>query len=91
MITIHKENDPYSLTMKRDGLSIGFIQWHPGRDPRVEIHDPKGGYLTLGEMQAATMAMIQATGTGTTPEVAPPLPENPVVAKGGGIDPALLP
>lgn len=42
MIRFMKDMDPHSLTIFRggqgwEGASLGFLQWHPGRPPRILI------------------------------------------------------
>lgn len=51
MITFHKRPDPFTLEIKRDDVSIGFLLWHTGREPMVSIHDTKSGYLTIKEIE----------------------------------------
>jgi hypothetical protein len=37
MITFHDSMDAHSLDIKRNGVFIGFLQWHPERDPRIVL------------------------------------------------------
>lgn len=43
--------DSHSLEIKRDGKFLGFIHWHPEKEPRIVLH-PALSSLTLTEMQA---------------------------------------
>ena len=48
MITTERDMDPHSLDILRDGVRIGFVHWHPGREPRIELR--AAGHLTLKEI-----------------------------------------
>jgi len=89
MITFHKTTDPFSWEAKRDGLPIGFLQHHPGRDPQILITDNKTGYLKRGELvqvEAKFKELIDPVDESTR-ETAPAPPAN---LPGGGIDPSVL-
>lgn len=47
-VATQRDMDPNSLDILRDGKHIGYIQWHPGREPRIELRE--NGYLTLNEL-----------------------------------------
>lgn len=52
MLTFKCSMDPHSVDVERDGVFVGFLQWHPGRDPRfVSWSGSDGMQLTLTEMQ----------------------------------------
>lgn len=95
MITFDKRMDPFSQEIKRDHVPIGFIQWHPGREPQVILHDSKGGYLTRAELRQCEAKFQEifppaAAEPAPPPETAPPLPDSPAVKSGDGINPSVL-
>jgi hypothetical protein len=49
MITFNHTADPHSMEIGRDGLHVGFVQWHPGRSPRVVL-DSSFSELDANEM-----------------------------------------
>jgi hypothetical protein len=42
MLTFHSSMDAHSLDIKRNGEFIGFLQWHPNRDPRIVLMSLNG-------------------------------------------------
>ncbi len=49
MIQFKQTMDEHSRDILRDGVFIGFLQWHPTREPRVELMFTH--HLTANEMQ----------------------------------------
>lgn len=54
MITFNRSIDPHSLDIVRDSEDIGFLQWHPDRDPRIVLHKA-GEQLSVWELQACML------------------------------------
>lgn len=52
LVTIHRTMDDHSRDIRREGCSIGFLQFHEdsGLPPHVELH-AAGQWLTIGDMQ----------------------------------------
>jgi hypothetical protein len=49
MIAFNHTADPHSMEIRRDGEHVGFVQWHPGRSPRVVL-DSSFSELSASEM-----------------------------------------
>lgn len=60
-ITTNQAMDPHSLEIYRDKEHVGYIQWHPNRDPRI-VFNEAFGYLSLKELDIVLADYRRATG-----------------------------
>jgi len=48
MINLNLTMDQHSREITRDGKPIGYVMWHPQREPRIELSGSME-YLTISE------------------------------------------
>jgi hypothetical protein len=62
MITFGVDMDPHSLTLDQNGKRIGFLQWHPGKEPHIITWTGPGTSLTLSELESLVERLKKETG-----------------------------
>lgn len=55
MIAINRTMDQHSLEITRDAKHVGYVQWHPEREPRIVL-STAFEFLTMSEVSAVQSA-----------------------------------
>ena len=62
-VTFNRDIDQHSLGIVRDGKQIGFLQWHPYREPRIVLI-PALEHITIVETEECLKRLVAIKDTG---------------------------